>query len=247
MKKKTTTKNNKNGARKMFRLAVQVLMLAVVMSGLTACGGTNFVRSNIDPLKGTEKVGVLVVRHEIVKQGMVSFVSISDKLNEGASAMVGSDLESQIAKKGFTPILIPANDKVAAIVQKYKDLPRSGRRVVSDPQEAEFGDLHELFKEHGVDYILFYEGESVPRKGALGSFASAGVSLGISVLTSSVVSSGLPARGFTITYTGAMGPNGKLSYYNREQFTKKGDFFSTTEREGMMEAVVNGWAASQKK
>lgn len=228
-----------------FKMAVKLLMLVFIMSALTGCGGANFVRGNMDPLKGNEKVGVLVIRHEVWQQKLFGNVSISDKLDRLAAEKVATELNDQLAKKGFTPIVLPASEKMAALAKSYKDLPRSGRHVVNDPQVADFGDLRGLFKEYGIDHILVYEGECVPRKGALASFGAAGLNLGIGLITNSIISTG-PAKGFTITYTGIVEPNGKLAYYNREQFTKKGDFFSADQRKDMLEAIIDEWAQAQK-
>jgi hypothetical protein len=228
-----------------FCSVAKLIGLIVVLAGLTACGGVNFVRGDIDPLKGTERVGVLVAKHEVYKSGGFQYQNISDKLNEDAAAKMGDHIKGQLAKKGFSPVIIPAGGKVAAMVQRYKELPRSSRKVLSKPDAANLGDLHELFQENGIDYILLYEGESLARRGALQNLTAASVATGLGVALNSMVITG-PAKGFTITYTSTLDASGKLNFYNREQFSKKGDIFSLADREEIAEAIVNGWINTRK-
>lgn len=227
----------------MFKLVAKVILLVVVMAGLTACGGATFVKGGIDPLKGGEKVGVLVTSFQVNDKGLWGPEHISDKLDADAVAKMGDLLKDHLTKKGFTPVMVPTSDKVAALVKKYNELPRNGRKVISDPDTADLGDLREMFRENGVDYLIVFEGESIIKRSALQSVTGATVAAGMSLALSSVVSSG-SSKGITVTYTGVLGPDGKFSFYNREQFVKNGDILSSVQRHGIAEAAVTGWLNS---
>lgn len=227
------------------RVIAKMVLAVVMMAGLTACGGATFVKGS-DPLKGGEKVGVLVASYQINSSyGGMHGTHISDKVDAEASVKMGDALKEDLVKKGFTPVMIPATVKTAELVKKYKELPRNFRRVVSDPNAADLGDLHDLFKENGIDRLLLFEGESTVAPSMTQNLTKAAVATGMSIAIGSVVSGG-HTKPATFTYTSVVEPNGKLSFYNREQYTKNGDFYYYTDREKMAEHAVAGWIDSTK-
>lgn len=215
-----------------------MLTLAVLLNG---CGVT-FVRNGVNPLKGNERVGILVT-HRIEAQGTWKGRHISDKLDDQASTIMAELLKDQLRQKGFEAKIIEPRDRVSAIIKRYKELPRNFRQVVSDPDAAELGDLHDLFATNEIDRLLLFEGVSVVRPSALQSFTNAAVSIGLSVALNTVVASSY-APPVSITYTSRVAPDGKFEYYNREQFTKHGDFFSVPDRQGIAENTVEKWTQS---
>jgi len=224
----------------MKRIATAVLMMAMVVV-LAGCG-TTFTR-RVDPLKSSETFGVVVLQ-QISVPGKLSAVHVSDKIDTQAAEVMGKVLEEQFQQKGYGVKIIPA-DKAADLVAKYKGLPRNFRRVVSDPDKAELGDLKALFKENGIDRLLIYEGESVARPSAVVQAYETAATLLISALGGSAmgVSTWKP---ISFTYTSAVTEDGRFCMYNREQFTRNGDWFYYPDRKGMVEAAVTGWLKEMK-
>lgn len=222
---------------------MKVLAIVLTMLALTGCG-TTFANKSMLPLKGTETVGVLIAKYEVQKYGLFSYVHIHEKVDKAAADKMTEIFKDKLLKEGLTPVVIPADEKVANLVKRYKDAPRNFRRVISEPEKVDLGDLTELFKEKNLDYLLVYEAESVIRPSALQNFVSAGVSTAIGLALNSVVDGSSDVR--TISYTGIVGRDGKFSYYNREQFTKNGDIASPVHRDIMGEATVKGWVDSRK-
>jgi len=224
---------------------MKVLAIILAMFALTGCGGATFAKSSMDPLKGSERVGILVAKYEVQRPGgLHKGIHIHEKVDKVAADKMADVLKDKLARQGFTPVVIPVDEKVAELVNKYKAAPRNFRRIISEPEKVELGDLTELFNENNLDYLLVYEGESVIRPSALQSFVSAGVSTAIGLALNTVVGGG--GTPSTFTYTGIAGRDGKFSYYNREQFTKTGDIAAPLDRDIMAEAVVKSWMDSRK-
>lgn len=226
-------------------IALKFLVLAAATFALMGCGGATFAKSGMGSIKGTERVGILIAKQEMKVPTGLNGTHISDEFDKEIGDKVAVKLQGKLAAKGFTPVIIPADEKTADLLKKYKEAPRNFRRVISSPEALELGDLSELFKSTGIDILMVYEGESVakPTAGQLG--VKAGVGVGTSLLFGAhgLASSAKPS---TFTYTGIVERNGSLSYYNREQFTKGGDMLSPAESDEMAEAVVRGWLKERK-
>ena len=228
-------------------LLMAKLVAVIALIVLAGCGGgATFTQGGLDPLKGSEKVGIIVTSYQIMTHGKwIHGDHVSDKVDAEATKMAAPLLMARLVEKGFTPVLIPATAQSAELIQKYRDLPRNFRRVVSEPDSANLGDLHDLFRENGIDCLILFEGESTLPTSALNSFTSAALSTGISMAIGSVVP-GNYAPPVTFTYTGVVGSDGKFSFYNREQFTKHGDFTYLPDRTKIVEHAIDGWVESRK-
>ncbi|WP_224962646.1 hypothetical protein [Geomonas subterranea] len=232
--------------KNIIRAAIKVLVLAVVTFALTGCGGATFVKGDMNPLKGGERVGVLIAKQEM-KDPTKGFngARISDEFDKEVADKVAVKLKDKLAAKGFAPVIVPADEKTTDLLKKYKNAPRNFRKVISDPESLDLGKLDELFKSTGIDILLVYEGESTIRPSAASGNVKAGVGVGTGLLLGAhgLASSGKPS---TFAYTGIVERNGKFSYYNRQQFTKEGDILDRADADTMAEAVVNGWLKERK-
>lgn len=233
---KTTYKTNSR-----FTLAVKVLMLAVVMSGLTACSGATFVKSGMDPLKGNERVGIVVPEYKLYRRAMIGApIHLSDKVDVLAAARMGDSLKGHLLKKGFTSVIIPASDKVAAMVKRFNDAPRDGKNL-SDPSVANLGDLRELFKENDINYIMLLDGEAVVPNSGAHKLTQAAIETAAALALRSIVYSG-NFKGAVTTRTTVVEPDGKVSFYKELKFAK--DF--TEDRDEIATETIKRWTNSRK-
>lgn len=224
--------------------AIKVLVLAAATFALTGCGGATFVKGDMDPMKGGERVGILIAKQEIkVPTGGMNGTHISDEFDKQVGEKVAAKLKDKLAAKGFTPVIVPADEKTADLLKKYKEAPRNFRRVISSPKSLELGELDDLFKISGIDILLVYEGESVAKPSSLSVKAGVGVATGLLFGAHGLASSAKPS---TFTYTGIVERDGKLSYYNREQFTKTGDILDLGDADKIVDSVVSGWLKERK-
>lgn len=225
-----------------FKMAVKLLMLVVIMSALTACGGATFVKGGMDPLKGNEKVGVVVPEFKLYKINPVFGppVHLHDKLDELAVAKMKDAAIKELTQKGFTPVVLTANEKTAALLKKVNDLPKKDK-TVADPATADLGDLHELFKEQGLDYLLVLDGDAVLPNSALHNIVAGVLDTAVGLVIGSVVDSG-HFKGAFATRTGIVGADGKYSYYKELKYPKN----FITAREDVVADILNNWIASRK-
>lgn len=228
----------------MMMATIKLLAMIVMMSALSGCGGATFTKGNMNPFKDNEKIGILVAKYEVLSPGMFTSVHVHEKVDKAVADKMTEVMKEKLIRSGFTPVVIPADEKVADLVKRYKSVPRNFRRVISEPDKVDLGNLDELFKENGINFLLVFEGESVIRPTALKSFLSAGVSTAVGLAFNTVVGGG--GQPFTYTYTGVAERDGTLSYYDREQFSKHGDVLAPQDRDGIGEAIVRGWVKSRQ-
>lgn len=232
---------NNNTTALFAKLAAKVFVLALLF-GLTACGG-NFVKGGMPPLNGNEKVGILIARQHVLKSAGLKDVMVSEKVNKIAADKISENISAQLAKQGFTPVIIPA-EKVPELVKVYMAAPRYPHHTIDNPEAMALDGISATFKEYGIDSLLIFEADSTIKASAISSFTGAATAASIGLLTGTLTGSG-SGRPNSITYTSILEPNGKLSYYNREQFTKTGDITSPLDRDIMAETIVKRWAKAR--
>jgi len=237
-----TTHKGVTAMKSLLKVSTMVSLL-VALVALSGCGAT-FAKNGSAHLKGGETVGVLIPSFKVMKIGFVSNEHINEKVDAEAAGMMADQLREVLVNRGYNVKIIVVNDATADLVKRYMALPRNFRRVVSDPEAADLGNLHALFKENGIDQLVMLEGETNLRPNALGAFSDAAIRTGIALATGAVSSSA--ARPTSFTYTSSVTPEGKFSFYNREQFTKNGDFLYYPDRKAMAEHAVDGWLAASR-
>lgn len=207
---------------------VMVLALVSLLAGLTACGGATFVRGGMDPLKSGDKVGVLVTSYQLTEFGRYARTHrLNAKLETQVASVIGDLLKDDLTRKGFAAMALPSTGKIEEIVQKYKDLPRNLRGEISSPDAADFGDLRVLFRESGISRMLLFSG-------ATDSADKSALAPGVIVNPS------------TVTFTGVLDQDGKLSFFNRKLYAENGDINSFPQRAVIIENVIDTWISSSK-
>ena len=222
-----------------------LLILVCMLFALAGCSGATFVR-NPAPVHAGTRVGILIPSYQLSARGAFDLKPFAPAIQARASELMVKDLETQFQARGFTAKLLVPSTQVTAAVERYKALPRNFRKVISKPEAAHLGDLKSVFKRNDVDRIILLEGESIVPSSALRTFAVSTASLAASLAMHSVIPfSG--AKPTTVTYVSEVNPDGTLSYYNREQFTRAGNFLDSSERAKIAQHAVDGWLDATPK
>lgn len=196
------------------------------------------------PLKGNEKVGVVVPEYKLYKINpfIGPPVHLNDKLDELAVARMSEAITKELTQKGFTAVVLPANEKTAALLKRFKELPRT-EKVLSDPAVVDLGDLYDLFKENGIDTLMLLDGNAIVPNSGIQKLTEAAIETAIALSIKSVVTSG-NFKGAATTRTTMVDSTGKVNFYKEIKFVKDCDF--TKDRDSIAERTINEWVASRK-